>query len=594
MAQVIPTTLNGNVNLMTANTFYLLNDFAYVLDDNDDAIDVFASGTSLLVRGTVASDTLNGINVNAGFNGTLLTIATTGIVTGEAAGIAIFEINTDIVNNGKIIGGGDTINVRASGTKIVNNGEIFSQLDDAIDFNDGTMDQVVENYGVLTGASQGIDALNATNVRVYNYGKIVGDLNWGVFLEGSDNRLVNTGEIISMQDPSNSTAVHLVGDHSRFFNSGQVISHDDVAVELGAAAGETVRFVNEGTVSGQNGAGAAVTGDVSIEVVINKGFIDGGVQLQAGDDVIRNSGYIGGDVQLGEGNDIFGGRHGQLDSAVFGGLGDDTYIVDDPAISLVENASEGTDLVQAASRFALGANFENLTLIGAGDYRGVGNALDNSIMGNVGDNILYGGSGADTIAGGDGDDSANGGSGEDRLFGGGGDDRLSGGLGDDYVSGSPGNDLLLGGSGADRLFGNAGDDSLCGGDGNDTLYGGAGDDVLKGGFGRDVLFGKSGADTFKFSTALDSTPNANRDAIKDFHAAQGDVVDLSGIDADVNTAGDDGFIIVAAFTNTAGELRITTGSGNSIIHGDNDGDGTDDFRIFVAGVTHLQAGDFLL
>ena len=60
---------------------------------------------------------------------------------------------------------------------------------------------------------------------------------------------------------------------------------------------------------------------------------------------------------------------------------------------------------RAAISYTLGANVENLTLTGAGDINGTGNALDNMLTGNAGNNILDGGAGADTMIGGAGNDT---------------------------------------------------------------------------------------------------------------------------------------------------------------------------------------------
>ena len=145
------------------------------------------------------------------------------------------------------------------------------------------------------------------------------------------------------------------------------------------------------------------------------------------------------------------------------------------------------------------------------------------------------------------------------------------------------------------LYGGNDDDLLRGGGGNDGLFAGSGDDTLIGGLGKDTLTGNSGADTFQFNKVLDSTATPSRDEVHDFNRAEGDVIDLSHIDANANTAGDDGFTLVASYSNTAGELRITTtGTGNSYIQSDINGDGTDDLRIFLTGVTAMSAGDFLL
>ncbi len=82
---------------------------------------------------------------------------------------------------------------------------------------------------------------------------------------------------------------------------------------------------------------------------------------------------------------------------MYGGLGNDTYVVNNSFDQANENANEGTDTVQSSITFTIGANVENLTLTGATAINGTGNALDNIIIGNAGNNVLKGGAGADTF-----------------------------------------------------------------------------------------------------------------------------------------------------------------------------------------------------
>ncbi|MDD2724497.1 MAG: hypothetical protein PHH59_10810 [Methylovulum sp.] len=78
------------------------------------------------------------------------------------------------------------------------------------------------------------------------------------------------------------------------------------------------------------------------------------------------------------------------------GLGDDFYIVDLAGDTVVENASEGIDTVQAAVTYILAANVENLTLTGLAAINGIGNTLANTLNGNAAADTLNGGNGADT------------------------------------------------------------------------------------------------------------------------------------------------------------------------------------------------------
>ncbi|MEN0117736.1 MAG: rhizobiocin, partial [Agrobacterium cavarae] len=91
---------------------------------------------------------------------------------------------------------------------------------------------------------------------------------------------------------------------------------------------------------------------------------------------------------------------------LIGGLGDDTYFVDNTGDVIVENAGEGIDTVKTAlASYALGSNVENLAYTGSGAFTGTGNELDNIITGGNGGNRLAGGAGNDTLVGGSASDT---------------------------------------------------------------------------------------------------------------------------------------------------------------------------------------------
>ncbi|MET0918007.1 MAG: hypothetical protein ABWY07_06230 [Burkholderiales bacterium] len=83
------------------------------------------------------------------------------------------------------------------------------------------------------------------------------------------------------------------------------------------------------------------------------------------------------------------------------------------AVSPLLALGSGVDTVEAAVSFALPANVENLTLVGAANINGTGNALANILAGNVGANALFGGLGNDGLFGAPGNDNLDGGDGFD-------------------------------------------------------------------------------------------------------------------------------------------------------------------------------------
>ena len=250
-----------------------------------------------------------------------------------------------------------------------------------------------------------------------------------------------------------------------------------------------------------------------------------------GDDTLN--GGAGSDTLNGDDDDDYldGGPGAD---AMAGGNGDDSYVVDQPGDSITEASDAGTDTVYSAISYLLGAYLDNLTLTGAANINGSGNALDNLIIGNIGNNMLSGGEGNDTLNGSAGDDTLNGDGGNDRLDGGDGANAMAGGSGDDtyvvddladavsenpgegtdtvesgisYLLGADVDNLLLTGEGDttgtgnqldNAITGNGGDNLLSGDDGDDTLNGGDGDDMLVGGDGDDHLNGGDGADVFQF------------------------------------------------------------------------------------------------
>jgi pectate lyase len=172
-------------------------------------------------------------------------------------------------------------------------------------------------------------------------------------------------------------------------------------------------------------------------------------------------------------------------------------------------------------------------------------------------------------------------------------DDLVGTSGADTIKGLGGKDTISGEAGNDRLSGGTNADALSGGNGNDTLSGDTGNDQLTGGAGTDTLTGGDGRDQFVFTSIKDGAVGSHRDVITDFGA--GDVIDLSGIDAQTGKGGDQDFTFIGTkdFTERAGELHVVQDGNYSVVEGDVNGDGQADFQIALAGHPNLSASDFI-
>ena len=211
------------------------------------------------------------------------------------------------------------------------------------------------------------------------------------------------------------------------------------------------------------------------------------------------------------GNDTLDGRAG-ID-ALTGGLGNDTYVVDVAGDVVTENLNEGTDTVQSAFSYALGANVENLTLTGAAVINATGNGLNNILRGNSANNVLDGGAGADAMLGGGGHDTYvvdNAGDVVTEILNEGADVVQSA---VSYTLGANIENLTLTGAAAINGIGNTLDNVLTGNSANNVLSALAGNDTLNGGAGADTMSGGAGNDSYVVDQAGDAvTENLNEGA----------------------------------------------------------------------------------
>ena len=284
--------------------------------------------------------------------------------------------------------------------------------------------------------------------------------------------------------------------------------------------------------------------------------------LGEGANSVINTGHIDGNIIFGSGADTFQGIGGTVSGSVTGGDGADAYYTSDSALMIIEGAgaTSGIDTVYSTVSFRLSANVEKLDLLGFA-ITGIGSATNNTVNGNGADNRIFGHAGSDSLVGYEGDD------------------------------------VVGGGSGNDTLRGSDGDDVLRGADDNDSLYGGGDNDLLTGGLGVDTMSGGSGGDRFIFVRRAESGSSvATSDLISDFAVGQ-DVIDLFGIDANINDAVPNNafiFIGTSAFTNLAGQMRYSSAGGVTTLQMDTNGNGTADMSIRLTGTLTLTAQDFIL
>ncbi len=231
---------------------------------------------------------------------------------------------------------------------------------------------------------------------------------------------------------------------------------------------------------------------------------------------------------------------------MYGGQGDDIYVVHGASDTVFEYADQGYDTVEAYVSYTLGTNIEALVLMGSAPIGGTGNALDNTLAGNLGANYLDGGLGNDYL---------DGAAGNDVLYGNDGDDQLYGGDGNDTVNGGLGNDVLDGGAGMDTLNGGGGNDVMSGGDLNDLVYASTGIDYADGGSGVDIY---SAQTLFAAETINLATGKAVSTA--------GDITYLHGIENATGT------VLADSLTGDSGANALMGGDGNDTL----DGGGNDD------------------
>ncbi|MBX9455492.1 MAG: hypothetical protein KL863_05465 [Rhizobium sp.] len=313
---------------------------------------------------------------------------------------------------------------------LAGNAKITTDGTEAIDLGAGLTGNTIRVNGDisvsgLVGQAIRIEAVD-TDLHIGKHAVVDAPFtNVGILSSGYATDIYNAGTI------SASLSGIVGGDFTKVYNSGTItadraVAGDVTVLNAGRLLGDTYgvnAFADNTGVINQvdgviRGGDTAInsTGDGDY-TVINRGLIKGPVAIVNGDGDAtisnRKGGTIDGDVMLGAGEDAFQMLGGKMKGTVFGGEGNDTYILNKKGATIAEFADEGLDQVFANFNYTLGDNVENLTLIGERNFKATGNAGNNAIYGNDGDNVLRGMDGDDYLGSGRGNDVMIGGAGGD-------------------------------------------------------------------------------------------------------------------------------------------------------------------------------------
>jgi len=383
------------------------NDTYFIDDLNDSIVEAANGGTADTVVISVDFNLLSdGANVER-----LTVDATAGDIDGTGNDLGNTMRGND-GNNALTGGGGNDIIIGNGGDDRLDGGlgndMLIGGAGNDIYIVDSLHDKIVESLTDAKGG--GIDTVDS-------------DLSLSLAKLTNIDNLTLEGPLgtENLNGTGNALANRLEGnDGNNLLNGGKgidtFIGHqgDDIFVLDNAAEADAAHVVEQGG----EGSDTVIFGSFQVLSVIanveNYTYAGAKAWTFTGDGSDNHLvGGSGADTLSGAGgDDTLNGGKGADNLA--GGAGNDTYVVGDAKDKVAEVSGEGShDLVESAVTWTLGAEFEDLILIGKGAVSGIGNAGDNLITGNAGKNTLMGLDGADTIAGG------------------GGDDRLSGGLGTD-------------------------------------------------------------------------------------------------------------------------------------------------------------------
>jgi trimeric autotransporter adhesin len=511
----------------------------------------------------------------------------------------------------------DTLTQTAGNDTLILTGTDKIQADDFFDGSDGTDTLIVQSTTDIRGATfqnyEGISFNGTSNAAIHTAGSQYGSaLAYNLAVSGAasaDTIVVHDASsfdatgwtFTNWNTASDALWVYGTGGNDTIFGSSQkdilIGGAGDDVYGVNSTSDIVVEHASEGTDEVRSTVTYTLGADIENLQLMESSAISGTGNVL--DNVITGNSAINKLTGLG-GNDTLNGGLGA--DTMIGGLGDDTYYVDNAKdiVTEVAGVGSGADTVYSTVSYRLGANVENLYLVGGGDNYATGNAVANNIFGNSGANRIDGGAGADVMYGGAGNDTyvvdnildnAN------ELAENGTDLVLSS---VSFVLGTNVENLTLTGTKVangtgnelnNHLIGNAVANILTGLDGDDTLDGGKGIDQLIGGLGNDTYFVDVAGDVVTESAdeGID-TVNSNVTYVLGANLENLTLTGTGATSATGNAA--DNILIgnAAANTLTGNDGDDTLNGGKGIDHM-NGGQGDDTYYVDVTGDVVTEAAD---
>ena len=299
---------------------------AYALGINATAGDATISVAN---SGTIEATGSNSTAIFAHGNGDVtLEIVNTGTIRGAASNpvyaAGIVALETGVSLSGHWLGNGSSERTVASAI------QTYGTIDD------------IENRGTIIG---NVD-LGDGNDRFANYSTVEGDVRLGL---GDDEYVYGLGSTLTGTafggDGTDTLVIDMSGDQNGKIHADDYRQFERITRLAGTSGtgilslagafdvasieinGMSIQVDEGDTVSSQGGTVFSGGNGETNEEIVNRGTINGNIDLGAGNDTVDNWGVINGDIDLGAGDDRYIARAGSdVNGTIDGGAGDNTFI----------------------------------------------------------------------------------------------------------------------------------------------------------------------------------------------------------------------------------------------------------------------------